>query len=350
MRSLALGAILVGIVSVVAALTLLPAVLAAARRPRQRAARARISAGGSTSPSRARAASGARSSRRVIRRPALSLAARRGRPARRSPLPVLGLNIGAAGISTLPDDLPSKQGFLALQRSFPAASADPAVVVIDGAASAPESRRAIAALQRAPGRRSPLRPLVAAGEPGRRPRRAQRPARRRRARATGPSRPCATCAPTTSRPRSRAADATVLVDRHHGREHRLLRRHEPLAAARARVRAGPELRAADRRVPLGRHRRHRDRAQPALRRRRLRPARARLPEGRRRRPARLPAGRRDRGVGTAVPLRRPVRAVDGLPGVPAQPHPRALLRRRATRPTRSRSGSARRRASSRARR
>ena len=76
-----------------------------------------------------------------------------------------------------------------------------------------------------------------------------------------------------------------------------------------------------------------DRAQPALGRRRLRPARARVPGGRRRRPARLPAGRRDRGVGAAVPVLRALRALDGLPGLPAQPDPRALRRRRATRAT-----------------
>ena len=65
MRSLALGAILVGIVSVIAALTLLPAVLQLLGDRVNAAARARCSDGRSTAR-RARAASGAGSSRRVI--------------------------------------------------------------------------------------------------------------------------------------------------------------------------------------------------------------------------------------------------------------------------------------------
>ena len=44
--------------------------------------------------------------------------------------PVLGMNIGAAGISTLPDRLTSKQGFLALERSFPGSGSDPAEIVV----------------------------------------------------------------------------------------------------------------------------------------------------------------------------------------------------------------------------
>ena len=39
---------------------------------------------------------------------------------------------------------------------------------------------------------------------------------------------------------------------------------------------------------------------------------------------RLPAGGRDRGLAAALPLLRPLRALDGLPRLPAQPDPRAL--------------------------
>ena len=42
------------------------------------------------------------------------------------------------------------------------------------------------------------------------------------------------------------------------------------------------------------------------------------------RPAGLHAGRAHRRVGADLPVQRAVRALDGLPGVPAQPHPRAL--------------------------
>jgi RND superfamily putative drug exporter len=144
MRSLALGAILVGITSVMAALTLLPAVLQllgdrvnALRVPylgRQ------IDRPTSESPFWGGIV------RRVVARPGLSLAA--GVVVLLvCASPVFGLNIGAAGISTLPDDLASKQGYLALQRSFPAASAEPATVLVDARMSSPQVQAAVARLQ-----------------------------------------------------------------------------------------------------------------------------------------------------------------------------------------------------------
>jgi putative drug exporter of the RND superfamily len=145
MRSIALGAILAGIVSVAAALTLLPAVLqllgdrvSALRVPVVGRQLDRPGGGGS----RFWGASVAR----VIRRPAISLAVG-AILLLAAAVPVLELSTGAAGISTLPDDLASKQGYLALQRSFPAASAEPAQVVIDGAVSSPEVRGAIKRLE-----------------------------------------------------------------------------------------------------------------------------------------------------------------------------------------------------------
>src|SRR4029450_11263768 len=39
-------------------------------------------------------------------------------------------------------------------------------------------------------------------------------------------------------------------------------------------------------------------------------------------PLPLPASGHDRGLGSAVPVRGALRALDGLPGVPAQPDPR----------------------------
>ena len=54
------------------------------------------------------------------------------------------------------------------------------------------------------------------------------------------------------------------------------------------------------------------------------------------RPARLPARRRDRGLGAAVLVLGPVRALDGLPGVPAQPDQGALRPDRRRRWRRSR--------------
>jgi uncharacterized membrane protein YdfJ with MMPL/SSD domain len=127
MRSLAAGAILVGTTSVLAALTLLPAILGVLR---DRVDRLRIPLVG-----RRRAVEG-RYWRavvtRVLRRPRLSLALSAALLVLAA-LPVFRLDIGTAGVSTLPDDLTAKQGFLALQRDFPAQSTDPVeIVVADG--------------------------------------------------------------------------------------------------------------------------------------------------------------------------------------------------------------------------
>ena len=126
MRSLALGAILVGIVSVVAALTLLPALLGLLGD--------RVNAG--RIPFLGRSSAESRFWHavvvRVLRRPVLSLALSVGLLVALA-IPVFGLEIGTNGVSTLPDRLASKQGFAALQQSFPEVTTDPAeVVVADG--------------------------------------------------------------------------------------------------------------------------------------------------------------------------------------------------------------------------
>jgi RND superfamily putative drug exporter len=145
MRSLALGAILVGIVSVVAALTLLPAVLQLLG-DRVNALRVPILGRRIDRPDGGESRFWSAIVAGVVRRPAISLAVGVILMLAAA-VPVFGLNIGAAGISTLPDDLASKQGYLALQHSFPAASAEPAQIVIDGPVSSPEVRGAIAKLE-----------------------------------------------------------------------------------------------------------------------------------------------------------------------------------------------------------
>jgi uncharacterized membrane protein YdfJ with MMPL/SSD domain len=47
-------------------------------------------------------------------------------------VPVLGLHIGQSGVTTLPGNLPSKQGYLAVQRYFPGHSEDPVEIVSVG--------------------------------------------------------------------------------------------------------------------------------------------------------------------------------------------------------------------------
>ncbi len=124
MRSLAAGAILVGFTSVLAALTLLPALLGLLR---DRVDALRLPYFG-----RRRVSSEGRFWRavvnRVLHRPGWSLvfsvvlllAAA---------VPIFGMSIGTAGVSTFPDDLASKRGYLELQHSFGGQSTDPAHVV-----------------------------------------------------------------------------------------------------------------------------------------------------------------------------------------------------------------------------
>ena len=130
MRSLALGAILVGIVSVAAALTLLPALLSVWG---DGVNRLRIPVLG-RDLDRLEAAEGGfwrRVVTVVLRRPALSLAISVGALLLLAS-PILGMHIGANGVSTLPSGLPSKQGYLLLQRSFPVQSPSPVEIVAVG--------------------------------------------------------------------------------------------------------------------------------------------------------------------------------------------------------------------------
>ncbi|HET8556577.1 MAG TPA: MMPL family transporter [Gaiellaceae bacterium] len=134
MRSLALGAILVGIVSVAAALTLLPALLSVLG---DRVDSLRVPILG-RNLGRADAAEG-RFWRRIVdgvlRRPALWLAvAVAAMLAAASP--IFGLHIGANGVSTLPSNLPSRQGHDLLQRTFPVQNPEPVRIVAVGGRAA----------------------------------------------------------------------------------------------------------------------------------------------------------------------------------------------------------------------
>jgi len=52
--------------------------------------------------------------------------------------PIFGLHIGANGVSTLPSNLPSKQGHVLLQRTFPVQNPEPVrIVAVGGGAEAP---------------------------------------------------------------------------------------------------------------------------------------------------------------------------------------------------------------------
>jgi len=146
LRSLAAGAVIVGVVSVAAALTLLPAMLSLIG---DRINALRIPLVGS-SLGRADAAEG-RMWRpviaKVMRRPLASLVIAGGLMVLAA-VPVLGLHIGQSGVATLPDTLPSKQGYLAVAKYFP--SQDPYPVEIVTAGGSPAADRAdLARLQAA---------------------------------------------------------------------------------------------------------------------------------------------------------------------------------------------------------
>jgi RND superfamily putative drug exporter len=144
MRSLAAGAIIVGVVSVVAALTLLPALLGLLG---DRVNAARIPFIG-RNVGNADAAEGRFWNRivtAVLRRPALSLILAVGFMLACA-APIFGLHVGQNGVSTLPSSLPSKQGYLALQRSFPASNPFPARIVVQGGDAA-KTRAGLVALR-----------------------------------------------------------------------------------------------------------------------------------------------------------------------------------------------------------
>ena len=87
------------------------------------------------------------------------------------------------------------------------------------------------------------------------------------------------------------------------------------------VRPQPRVHPAAGHVPLDRGADQGDRPQPAVGRLGLRRPRARLPGRPRRGAAELPVGRRHRPLDPAVPVRDPVRPLDGLPRAGPQPDP-----------------------------
>ena len=127
LRSLALGAIIVGVVTMAAALTLLPALLSLLG---DRVNALRLPIVGRDHP--AESPFWTRAVSAVVRRPGTFLAAGL-LVLLAAALPVLGLHTGTSGVNSLPDDTYAKAGALALERSFPGTSTtDPAQVVISG--------------------------------------------------------------------------------------------------------------------------------------------------------------------------------------------------------------------------
>ena len=143
---LGIGAILVVVASVLAAMTLLPALLSLLGDridrlsvPLVRQAQARFDEarpGGFWDWI----------SHRVMKRPVVSLLVAGGLLIAVA-VPVLDLSTGFAGVSTLPDDFGSKRGFDILDEKFSAGNVTPAEIVIEGQINSPSVQAAIEALK-----------------------------------------------------------------------------------------------------------------------------------------------------------------------------------------------------------
>jgi uncharacterized membrane protein YdfJ with MMPL/SSD domain len=146
MRSLAVGAILVGIVSVVASATLLPALLGVLG-DRVDALRIPLVGRRSVEAANPEGRFWGAIVRTVLRRPvlagglaiALLLACAS---------PIFGLHIGTSGPTLLPSRFEARQGFEALQRFFPGATADPVEIVVAKGARQPAAEQALARLRK----------------------------------------------------------------------------------------------------------------------------------------------------------------------------------------------------------
>ena len=143
-RSLGAGAIFVVIIAVLASLTLLPAVLGLlgdrvdALRVHRRRAKDPEHRGGFWDAV----------TRMVMRRPVFSLVLGVGLLVAAASS-ALDMRTGFSGVSTIPDELPSKQAFDLLARDFPGGLSSPVKVVVDGKVGSPEVKAAIDRLEAA---------------------------------------------------------------------------------------------------------------------------------------------------------------------------------------------------------
>ena len=152
LRSLAAGAVLVGITAVAAATTLLPAVLSLLG---DGVDRFRLPFVGRSASKEGRFWGGVVT--RVQRWPALSLIAATAILVLLA-LPVLDLRTGTAGVRTIPDGYASKDGFNALEREFGVGTVDSVQIVVEGSldnVTRNGVRRLVEALGADPAFRSP---------------------------------------------------------------------------------------------------------------------------------------------------------------------------------------------------
>ncbi len=145
LRSLGLGAVIVGVVSVLVALTFHPALLMVLgdRVDRLRVpwlGRRIAASAGEEGPIWRRAVLA------VMRRPTISLIATTAVLLALAS-PVLDLRMGDGGTTALPNSTTAKQGLLALQRDFPSGATDPVTIVVDDPAKDPATPQGLTRLR-----------------------------------------------------------------------------------------------------------------------------------------------------------------------------------------------------------
>src|SRR5215468_2113954 len=145
MRSLAVGAIVVGIVSVAASATLLPALLSLLG-DRVNALRIPVVGRRSVEAANPEGRFWGAVVRGVLRRPGLSLGLSVAVLLTLA-APILGMHVGTSGVTALPDRFTSKKGFAALQRNFPSATSDPVETILVKGANQPAAQRDLTQLR-----------------------------------------------------------------------------------------------------------------------------------------------------------------------------------------------------------
>ena len=322
--SFAVGTITVVAIAVLGSLTVLPAVLSALG---DRVNKGRVPF---LTPPEERAA---RDSRvwaaildPVLRRPVVSTVLAAGLLLVLA-IPVLNLKMAVPGIETLPKDLEVIQTYDRIQAAFPGNQIPAEVVIEQGDASNVELTIAVHNLREAVEASDRFEPPVTVDFS------ADHIVAVMDVPIVGDGTNDASYAalaelrdeiiPATVDPSGAEANVTGL----HRRLERLQRTHGDSSADRVRVRSRLRLPPAARDVPLDRDPDQGDPAQPALGRRGLWDRGLHLPGGPLRVAARLRVDRRDHLVAAVVPVRAPVRALDGLPRVHPQPGPRGLRRR-----------------------
>ena len=311
LRSLAAGAVIVGVVSVAAALTLLPAML---QLLGDRVNSLRLPIVGKRLGN-----TGSGESRiwrtfieAVLRRRVVMLTLAVGLMVALA-VPLLGIHVGQSGVATLPNSLPSKQGYLAVQRYFPNQDPYPVEIVADGGDAS--TRGDLSKLE-----------AILAGNSRFGSGTVEASANGKVLALTVPIRGDVVSSPDVAAVRQLRSDRHS-VDIHrfprprlrrgqNGRDGRLLQRGlgaHPVCVA---VCAGPQLHLAAAGVPVARYRPCLDRAQSPVGRCGIWPLDPGLHPRDWHELLRLPEGDRHRRLGAAVPVLGALCPLDGLPGLP----------------------------------